>query len=749
LRFSLNTFFKSRWKLIAFSFLTLIVLAFISLFGFYYAVKGGVWGEIISDDELLHLRNYRASEVYSADSVLLGRYFVENRTECEYDEVNLAVFELLIATEDVRFYEHTGVDNKSLMRVLFKSIILQQHAGGGSTLSQQLVKNIFGRENHGFLSMPVNKVKEGIIANKLEELYSKKEVLMLYLNTVSFGEDTYGIAAASERFFSCSPKELKIEEAAVLVGMLKAPSHYNPRTKPERSKQRRNVVLAQGAKNNFLSQKEKDSLSRLPIEVHYKKRNTEEGLATYFREYVRKELDTYLTDYKDENGKTYNLYTDGLTIYTSLNSRLQAYAEESVLEHLKGLQKDLDKDLTATFWFDENKKMLERALELRSNGRSEKELSEKESMEVFSYDGDGIQELSTVDSLKYYLTLLKAGFLVEEPESGKVLAWVGGLSYKYFKYDHVLSKRQVGSTFKPIVYASALQRGVSICDFIPNQKIVYEQYDNWSPRNSGGNYEGKYSVIGALTNSVNTVSVRLCMESGIENVMTLAYELGVEDSLPKVPSIALGVGTISLKEMVGVYTAFANQGTYSPMQTILSIKSNKGKELFVSTVNQKEVLDEEVATDVTLMLQSVVDNGTARRLRSKYGFDQGIAGKTGTTQSHSDGWFMGYTKGFVAGVWVGADNPLVRFSGIEKGQGANLALPIWAKFYKKVLADDSLSVDLKYGLERYTELPCELYKEDKFFEKLFRKKERRSNKTGLGRDTEKKGLRGMFRRKRK
>ncbi len=749
MRFSFKVLFSTKWRVLGFTTCSLVLLFFISLFSFYYAVKGGVWGKIVSDDGLLHLKNYRASEVYSSDSVLLGRYFVENRTECKFSEVNPAVIELLIATEDVRFYEHTGVDNKSLMRVLFKSVILRQHAGGGSTLSQQLVKNIFGRGNYGKLSMPVNKVKEAIIANKLEHLYTKEEVLMLYLNTVSFGEDTYGIAAASERFFSCKPIDLKIEEAAVLVGMLKAPSNYNPRTNPERSLQRRNTVLAQGQKNDFLTKEVKDSLIGLPIMVHYEKRNTEKGLATYFREYVRHEVVGYLDDYKDENGQKYNLYTDGLVIYTSLNSKLQTYAEESVLEHLKELQVDLDNELKSTFWFDKNKGMVEKKVNLIANGRTDSELNKLDTLDVFSYNERERRFFSTVDSLKYYLTRLKAGFLVEDPKNGEVLAWVGGPSYKYFKYDHVKSKRQVGSTFKPIVYASALQNGASICDFVPNQKVVYEQYDNWSPKNSGGNYNGKYSIIGALTNSVNTVSVRLCMEAGIENVISLAYDLGIEDSLPHVPSIALGVGNISLKEMVGVYTAFANDGVYSPTRTILSIKSNNGKELFESEENQLEVLNSEVADDVTTMLQSVVNNGTARRLRSKYAFEQGIAGKTGTTQSHSDGWFMGYTQGFVGGVWVGADNPLVRFNGIAKGQGANLALPIWAKFYRKVLEDTNLDDSFKEGLEQGDELPCVLYKEDKFFDKLFRKKKRKSNKTGLDGSTESKGMRGLFRKKKR
>lgn len=742
-----KNFLKSKWRVVGGSLVFLFLISLFSLLGFYYAVKGGVWGKIISDDELLHLKNYRASEVYSADSVLLGRYFVENRTECNYNEVNPIVFDLLIATEDARFYEHKGVDNKSLIRVLFKSIILRQHAGGGSTLSQQLVKNIFGRGNYGMLSMPVNKIKEAIIANKLETLYTKEEVLMLYLNTVSFGEDTYGIEAASMRFFSCTPKELKPEEAAVLIGMLKAPTYYNPRTNLKRSLRRRNTVLAQGRKYKSLSRKQTDSLSSLPIDLRYNKRRSEEGLATYFREYVRLELDKYLSEYKDENGNSYNLYTDGLIIYTSLNSKLQKYAEESVIEHLQDLQQDLDAELKSSKWFSKNRELFKKEL---SNWSKDKSLlNEKREMEVFSYDATLTHQFSKIDSLKYYLTRLKAGFLVEDPKSGKVLAWVGGPSYKFFKYDHVLSKRQVGSVFKPIVYASALQKGTSICDFIPNQKIIYEQYNNWSPRNSGGMYEGKYSVIGALTNSVNTVSVRLCMESGIENVIKLAHELGVEDSLQHVPSIALGVGAISLKEMIGVYTAFANEGTHSSMQTIVSITSNAGKELYHLEPNQKQVLSPKIAEDITTMLQSVVDNGTARRLRGKYAFKSGIAGKTGTTQSHSDGWFIGYTKGFVGGVWVGADNPKVRFNGIEKGQGANLALPIWAKFYKKVLSDQDVGDSLKEGLDLDPYLPCELYQEDKFLEKLFRKKKRRSHKTGLNGNVAKKGLRGLFKKKSK
>ena len=745
-------YYKLNWrkkiKVGVITFFSGIAFAFLLLLGFYYAVLNGMFGEMPSDEKLLAIRNYEASEVYSSDSVLLGRYYVENRSDITFEEISPFLINALIATEDSRFYEHKGVDHRSLMRVLFKSIILRQKAGGGSTLSQQLAKNLFGRRSYGMLTMPVNKVRESIIANKLEHLYTKQEILTLYLNTVSFGEDTYGIETACERFFSTTPAEIKPEEAAVLVGMLKAPSTYNPRVNPKTSKIRRDVVLLQLERNEYISLEEKDSLQGLDLKLDYERLVNDEGIATYFKEHLRLQLDNWLDAHLKEDGSSYNLYTDGLKIYTTINSKMQQYAEEAVTEHLSHLEKAFRKDLKKSKIVD--LKMIIKSL--KQTGRyktfANKGLPEEEIIEelgkpvdtqLYTY-AEGIKDtmISPIDSVQHALGILQAGFLVLNPDNGAVLAWVGGNSFKQVEYDHVLSQRQVGSVFKPIVYAQALKNGYKPCDFVSNQQETYTQYDDWSPQNSDGNYDGKYSLIGGLTNSVNTISVKLCMASGIDSIIETAKLLGIDEELPRVPSIALGVGNISLKNLLGAYTAFANNGMYSETQKITGVYTREGENIYVSEWQQKQVYTPEEAEDITVMLQSVVNNGTASRLRSRYNIGTPIAGKTGTTQNHSDGWFMGYTSEWLGGVWVGADNPSVHFSNIKDGQGANTALPIWALFYKKIEADKVLTELMSNDKEFPEPLDCELYKDDNVILKLFKKKNKKNDKTGLEKPKKKK-----------
>jgi len=714
----------------------------IGIVGFFYIVQGGFFGAIPNDEELKQMKNYEASEVYSSDSVLLGRFFIENRSDVTWKELSPHLYNALVATEDVRFYKHKGIDQRSLMRVLFKSIILRQNTGGGSTLTQQLAKNYFGRKDYGVFTMPVAKIKEAILANRIEHLYLKEEILLFYLNTVSFGENTYGIKTACERYFSTNTYDISLQDAALLIGLLKGPSYYHPQKYPERALERRNTVLHQLYKYNYLTAEELADAQKTKINLHFKRSSSTDGIATYFRAFVKKEAEKILVKTPKADGSYYNLYTDGLKIKTTIHSKLQQYAEEAVLEHLTKLQPKLEKELASDKFFTKNNSLVLNAIKqstryksLKAEGREEKdiisELKKKVTMTIFTLKGEKEISLSPWDSTILSLSQLQAGFLVSNPKNGQVLAWVGGTSFLYFPYDHVLSRRQVGSTFKPIVYAQALEAGKNPCDFISNQEITYAEYDNWTPQNSDGeNKIGNYSLIGALTKSVNTISVKLAMELGLENVIQLAQKLGIKDTLPPVPSLALGVADISLNTMVNVYGAFANNGIRADMQSIKEIKNQNGKLIYKAKTKLETVLKVQTAKDITNMLCSVVDSGTAQRLRTQYHFQGQIAGKTGTTQNHSDGWFMGYTSRYVAGVWVGADQPIIRFKSIVDGQGANLALPIWANFYQKVNKDRQFTLMCKSPFPFENNLNCPLYKEENLLQKIFQKDKKVSHRNG-------------------
>ncbi len=713
----------------------------------YYVVNAGAFGKIPSDAELLAIKNYQASEVYSVDSVLLGRYFVQNRSDATYEQVAPCLFQAIIATEDARFYEHKGVDTRSLLRVLFKSVMLKKRAGGGSTLSQQLVKNVFGRHRYGRLTMPVNKIREAIIANKIEKLYTKKEILMLYVNTVSFGEDTYGIKTSCQRFFNTTPDKLQPEQAAVLAGMLKSPSAYNPRKNPARALERRNVVLTQMEKYRYLTKEESERLQQKPLLLDYHRMEHYDGLAPYFRERVRQEVENWLSAHPKPDGTYYNLYSDGLKIYTTLHSRLQKYAEQAVREHLGRIQPALQQDLRANRFFQQHFRLVvegikktSRYAHLQDSGLSHEQIMEHlrkpDSLTMFTQWGEKKMRLSPIDSVRLMISSLQAGFLVIHPQNGHVLAYVGGPDFEYFQYDHIMAQRQVGSTFKPIVYAKALQDGTAPCEFVPNQKITYSEYDNWSPQNSEeDNYGGKYSVAGALANSVNTISVQLCMKSGIRQVIALAKAMGIESTLPEKPAIALGSADLTLWELMGAYTVFAHNGIKTDLAFLASIEDGQGNVLFRPKTTQKQILSAEVAHTLTNMMRDVVDKGTAYELREKYKFTGDIAGKTGTTQDHRDGWFVGYTARMLAGVWVGADNPAIHFSSMEQGKGSKMAMPIWAGFYRRVLHDRSLrSFCASFPYEN--DIACEMKKEDSFFGKLFRRKHKTSSTTGFEKENE-------------
>ncbi|MEM6841445.1 MAG: transglycosylase domain-containing protein [Bacteroidota bacterium] len=714
--------------------------------GLLYSVYTGWFGELPNYAELKNIRNHTASEVYSFDGVLLGRYYIENRTVTTIDKVPPSLLNALVATEDARFYEHQGIDYRSLARVAVKSILLQnESSGGGSTLTQQLAKNLYPRQHYGLLTMPVNKIREAIIARRIENLYPKEEILMLYLNTVPFGGNVYGIEAASRRFFNKSATNLQTEESAVLVGMLKATTSYNPRLYPERSQQRRDVVLSQMNKYGYLTDTQKDSVQALPLEIDYNFITHNTGLAPYFREKLRHEVQRWLNENPKPDGTTYNLYTDGLKVYTTIDARLQRHAEAAVKQQMQELQKTFYKHWEGRQPWGEDETMIRRAMlnsdryqrgkrARKSDEEIHAEFTTPTLMTVFSWDGETEKTMTPLDSIRHYQMFLNAGFLAMRPENGHIKAWVGGIDHKYFQYDHVTAKRQVGSTFKPVVYAAALESGADPCDYISNERRIYADYKDWSPGNSNGKYDGFYSMEGALTHSVNTVTVDLMMNTGVDRVVDLAYRMGVRNDLPEEPAIALGTADLSLYEMLSVYSTFVNRGLAVKPIYLLGIEDQQGNQIakFSDKPEFQRAMSQETADLMVEMMKSVVDSGTARRLRYRYGLKNEIIGKTGTTQSQADGWFIGATPKLVAGAWVGGDNRLVRFRNTSLGQGANTALPIWANFMKSFTKDATFK-KLRYARfrppSRYVRsiLNCDPYRDeedDGFLRELFAKKDR-------------------------
>ncbi len=674
--------------------LGVIAVAFLFLLFVYL----GVFGRLPSYDELAKVNNDIASEVYTEDGTLMGKYYHQNRMSIENKIISKHAINALVATEDKRFFTHKGFDVISLGRVLFRTILLRDKAqGGGSTISQQLAKNLFPRQKFGPLSILVNKSREVFIASRLEKVYSKDEILNLYLNTVPFGEDVYGIEAASMRFFSEHSSSLKPNEAAVLIGMLAANTAYNPRINPERSIKRRNLVLARMNEFGFLSDKEFTKYINSDLELKYHKIDHNTGIAPYFRELIRKKAQGIL---ENEYGDNYDLYKDGLKIYTTIDPVLQKYADEAVQMHMASLQKEFKYHwLNRDPWknhpavFNHALHSSDRYKDLKVQGKSEDEIIAEmkkiTKMNIFAYPDGKDVNLSPLDSIKHYLKILNTGFMVMDPQSGKVLAWVGGVNHKYFQYDHITSRRQVGSTFKPVVYTAALMEGMRPCDYISNERRVYEDYQDWSPANADGDHEGYYSLKGGLTNSVNTITAEIMVKTGVDKVLGLAEDMGVKSKLPAVPSICLGTGEISLQEMLTVYSCFANKGVKKEPFGIVRIEDKSGKVLYEHESEEDEaaVLDKETVDLMNYMLQGVVQNGTGRGLRSVYGLRSQIAGKTGTTQDNADGWFIGFTPTLLAGAWVGAESPVVHFRSTTLGQGAHMALPIYGLFMQKVERD--------------------------------------------------------------
>lgn len=702
--------FRRKWNQSIWKF-TLIWILKLSLFGLFLMsilfvlVYIGTFGELPDRESLIKIKEPVATEVISQDGKILGRYYVENRSSVTFKNISPNVINALISTEDARFYEHRGIDEWAVLRVFVKSIFMaNRSSGGGSTLSQQIAKNIYGRENWGPLTLPVSKIRESIVAYRLEKLYEKNEILSLYLNTVPFGENTFGIGTAAERYFSTTPSKLTVPQAATLVGLLKANNSYNPRLYPERSLQRRNTVIRQMQKYNHLTEAEANRYCQQPLGLKYNYLVYNTGPAPYFREMLRPQLEKWCSENNKEDGTPYNLYTDGLKIYTTIDSRMQKYAENSMKVHMKELQATFDKEWKGEAPWGKNNDIVIRGMKrsvrykkLVDAGKSDKEIAQifktPANIKLFAWDGDQTVKISPMDSVKASLKLLHCGFLAMDPKNGRIKVWIGGNDFRYFQYDHVLSARQVGSAFKPVIYAAALENGLPPDKYYANQQITYSEFQDWSPGNADNKYGGYYSLEGALCKSVNTVSVQVLLETGISETVQLAQRMEIEAEIPRFPSIALGAVEVPLIQMVKAYCCFANEGLTVEPAYLLRIEDNKGKILkkFNSEFVSQQVLTPENARIMNHYLEAVTNEGTGAAIRSRYNIPGAFAGKTGTTQNFADGWFMGYTPTLVTGCWVGNEDPSVHFKSLAHGQGAYMALPVVGGFFRSYYNDPAFA----------------------------------------------------------
>lgn len=696
----------------------LVWLPFTIIFLFVSFIALEMFTDLPSVEELQNPKSNLATVIYSSDMKTLGKYYSENRVNVKYYELDSNLVNALIATEDARFHEHSGVDLKALGRAVFGAMTGSSSSGGGSTLSQQLAKMMFPREKLSKFQTVIRKLKEWVIAARLEKNYTKDEILAMYLNKFDFLHLAVGVKSASQIYFNRSQDSLEIQQAAMLIGMAKNPSLFDPIKRGEATLKRRNVVMNQMVKYGYLTQQKYDSLKTLPLGLVYRPEDHNDGLAPYFREYLR---EYFLKDWcskhiNPETNKPYNIYKDGLRIYTTIDARMQKYAEEAVNEHMTDLQKMFTKECktkkNAPFAWNVNKEQIENIM-MSSMKRSDRyrslknagltkeqilaEFKKPVAMTVYSLRGDIDTTMSPWDSIRYYKSFLHTGFISIEPTTGYVKAWVGGVNHKHFKFDHVkVGRRQVGSTFKPFVYALAIQEGFSPCYQVANVRTCIETPGQpaWCPDNSDGNKgTGKMVTLRyALAGSINYVTAWVMKQFGPDAVINLVRRLGITAPIEAVPSIALGTPDISVFEMVAANATFANKGTYIQPTFITRIEDKNGKVLEEFFPTTDEVFSEEKAYAMIQLMRGVVDFGTGTRLRFRYNLRNEIAGKTGTTQNNADGWFMGLTPDLVAGCWVGGEERSVHFNSTNEGQGASMALPIWGKFFQKVYADPSLKV---------------------------------------------------------
>ena len=738
----LSTFFKNKWvKKSILAGIGAVILALV----FFVSIYFGAFGKLPNTADLTNLKQAEATQVLDKDSKLIGKYYIYDRQPLTYNQFPKHLLNALIATEDVRFYEHDGVDNVSLLRVLFKTILFQdQSSGGGSTITLQLAKNLYGRDKHFAFSTVINKVKESIVAKRIEKIYSKKEILTLYLNTVPFPDNTYGIESASRKFFNTSTSKLTVSQAATLVGTLKANTYYNPRRNLKNSTKRRGVVLQQMLKYNYLNAEELSKAKQDSLVLDYQSFNHDLGLAPYFRAQLKKELAIVLEDYKKPNGEAYNLYKDGLVVHTTLDYQMQKYAEEAMQLHLSKLQDAYEASYGKNAPWKTNKKLIENAIKAlpeyqryKEAGLSETQiidsLSVKHEVELFSWKATKKESISTIDSLQHYLKFLNTGMLALEPKTGAVRTYIGGIDNRFFKYDHVSqSERQVGSTFKPFVYTAAIENGMKPCTYFSPEAITYTDYKNWTPTNSGEKEIDphiNYNLEKALSQSMNTIAVKVLNEVGIDKVLQQSKKLGITKELPKEPSLALGVAEINIKELAGAYASYVNNSKSVKPYFITKIEDKNGVEIvsFKPEVNETKAYSDYTRQVMLQIMKSTVNTGTAARLRSRYNLKNNIAGKTGTTQDNKDGWFVAITPNLVTVNWVGNDNYNVGFKTTGLGQGANSALPIFAEFYKKLNTDSNYNTITKSNFEKPSNevveaLNCEEDKRDGFLKRLFNKK---------------------------
>lgn len=696
--------------------ISVLLTGLIFLFLLIFAARIGVFGGMPTDDELKEISNPEGTELYADDGVtILGRYFIENRSNITYDSLPENLIHALIATEDIRYYEHNGIDWKSWARVLFRTILMKESAsGGGSTISQQLAKNLFKRRTYWRGTTLINKMREIIIAQRLEKIYSKEELLTLYFNTVSFGGNVYGIDVASKQYFKTAPKFLKTEDAATLVGMLKATTKYNPLNNIDLAKKRRNTVLSKMEKYNYITKQEMDSLSSLDIKLHYVRETHTEGIGTYFREFARLDLDNQLAKLEKSDGSHYNLYTDGLKVYTSINISMQKYAESAVADQMKELQELYTQQMKWVKLPWKDTAFLHKAIMNtdRYKSMAAAKLSQHYidsvfnvpyEMEVYSPKGPQTLKMTPKDSLIYYLQFLTTGFMAADPGTGYIKAWVGGIDYKFFQYDHVKAKRHVGSTMKPIVYSAALEKGLDPCAYYDNRQKTYPQFDNWSPKNFEGGYGGEYSMAGALAKSLNCATVDIMLKTGIDTVVDFAKKMGITSNIPYEPSVSLGAVDISLLDMMTAYSTIIDHGQKPKMTYILKVLDSDGNVLIDNTTQEaqakEQVMDPENADIMRSMMQGVINHGTGGSIKWRYSITEDLAGKTGTSQDCSDGWFIASNPRLIAGAWVGGEYPEIHLTG--NFTGAFTALPIVGMFLRSVEKDKALS---DYVKERFPDI---------------------------------------------
>ena len=732
-----NNFFKFIkwfWILFASGIFAIALLFLLASWGFL--------GELPTFETLENPQTKLASEIISSDGETLGKFYLDdNRTDVGYEDLPKNLVDALVASEDVRYYEHSGIDAIGVLR----AVAFLGKRGGASTISQQLARQLFvGVRSSNKFETIKQKAKEWVIATQLERSYTKEEIIKMYLNIYDFGNNADGIRSASRIYFGKEPKNLKIEESAMLIGMLQNSSYYNPLRREELTRNKRNLVLSQMAKFEFISEAEKDSLQALKMDINYNPESHREGIATYFRMYLQGFMNRWIKDnpkpaLKGERDK-WNIYLDGLRIYTTIDSRMQQNAEDAVAEHMKRLQAEFfhqntpDRNKTAPFIEEvpgEIDRIMERAIKsshrwhnLKDQGKSEKEIrasfNEPVEMTVFDWNSETKEKdtiMTPLDSIRYIKSFLKTAMMSMEPQSGHVKAWVGGIDYKHFQYDNVIQgSMQVGSTFKPFVYAAAIdQLRLSPCDMLPDNLYCIEANkhgnpDPWCPKNSDGKYSGEMMTLkSALANSVNSITAQLIDKVGPKAVVAIAKNLGITGDIPEVPSIALGTADLNVYEMVGAYGAFANQGVYVKPVMVTRIEDKNGTVLFEYVPETKDVLSKDVSYAMIDLMSGVTQGGSGTRLRTTgyekwrkeykeiitgypYEFKNQIAGKTGTTQNQSDGWFMGMVPNLVTGVWVGGDDKAVHFKTITYGQGASMALPIWGLYMKKNYANKELGV---------------------------------------------------------